>query len=439
MRGFVFVGFLGACSLWALANPFAGIVAYAAHYHSFPERAWWGAGLSAMGVRYSFTITLCLTIGTLLNLGRLPYRRLIMPQEALYLIFLGWIIVERLLCGQLTETDAVDKMLKMAVFVLALTHIVVTPRRFNQFMWLLVSCGLYLGYEAFTAPASAYFRGRLNGIGGPDFSDSNALGAHAVVLLCLIGVQFLHCRRWKGRFLCFTAGGLTANTVIATQSRAAFLAAVTGFFTALVLAPKAQRNRIWCLTVLGVLGSLFLVDSRFIERMGTLKAEERNEDASAQDRLVSWKAGLRMFQDHPLGVGPGNAAAHMGAYLAGREGRDVHNTYVRCLAELGLPGGALFAGLIANAFWTLGRIKQSVSARPELEAAAGHAFALQVALAMYLVCMIFGSFNYIEMMWWILLLPVALQRVVLNALADRPDSGGMAMSDPVAIDQTDSL
>jgi O-antigen ligase len=180
------------------------------------------------------------------------------------------------------------------------------------------------------------------------------------------------------------------------------------------------------LVTLGALGSLTLIDSGFMERMGTLGAEERKEDTSAQDRLMSWKAGIKMFLDHPLGVGPGNFGAYMGNYLADHEGRDAHNTYVRCVAELGLPGFALFVGLIVNAFWTIHRIKQSIAAWSELGVIAGYGFALQVALIMYSICMIFGSFNYIEILWWILLLPVALQRVTINALATQPDQAYLA-------------
>src|SRR5262249_21735200 len=88
LRGLFFIGIFGVCSLWALADPFAGVVAYVTHYQSSPERSWWGAGLASLGVRYSYTITACLTVGTILNLGRLPYGRLITRQEALYLAFL---------------------------------------------------------------------------------------------------------------------------------------------------------------------------------------------------------------------------------------------------------------------------------------------------------------------------------------------------------------
>lgn len=236
-----------------------------------------------------------------------------------------------------------------------------------------------------------------------------------LAILPFIGVAFLR-SNWKGKVLAFLAGGFSANTVVATRSRAGFLAAGVGIIAALIFVPKGGRKRIWPLVILGALGSLTLVDSGFRQRMTTLEAGEREKDASAQDRIVSWKAGLRMFRDHPMGVGPGNFGAHMGRYLDGHEGRDTHNTYIRCMAELGIPGMVLFTALIVNAFYLQTLISRDVADHPDLEEIAWHVFAMRLALIMYLIAAIFGSFNYIEMFNWILLMPVALRRVVANAL-----------------------
>jgi len=419
IRGVFFIGLFAVCSLMAFAEPFAGVVAYVVHYHTYPEKSWWGSALSASGVRYSYTITACLALGTLLNLGRLPYGRLISRHEALYLVFLCWMLLSRQLHGQLTEEDAIDKMYKMAIFLLALTHIVVTPRRFYQFVCLLTCCALYLGYEGFTAPPGAYFKGRLNGIGGPDFTDSNAFAGHMLVLLTFVGIRFVR-SDWKGKAFCVAAGVLCANTIVATRSRGAFLGAVIGVIAALILAPKGQRKRIWPLVLVGAIGSVTLMDSGFVERMGTLEGGQREKDASAQDRIASWKAGLRMAQDHPLGVGPGNFAAHMGHYLEGHHGRDTHNTYIRCLAELGVPGFALFVGLIVNAFLVVSHAIRSSEFLADGAAIEWYGFGLRISMIVYLVNVIFISAIYLETMWWLILLPAALERVVANSEEGRP-------------------
>ncbi len=429
VRGLFFNGLFGVCCLLTLAEPFAGIVAYVVHYHTGPETTYWGRPLAAAGVRYSFTISALLAAGTLLNLKRLPYGRLLNRQEALLLAFIAWLLLLGLLMPMqaasfrgvaLAQTVPTDKIPKLAVFLLAMTHVVVTPRRFNQLTWLLVACAFYLGYEAYTAPRSWFFKGRLGGVGGPDFSESNMLGAHMVVLLPIVGIRLLR-SGWKAKVPCFIAAGLGANTIVLTRSRGAFLGTGVMLIAALALAPKGGRKLVWPLVILGALGALTLVDAGFMERMGTLDAEGRAADASAQSRLRFWGAGLRMAVAEPLGVGPGNFHARVGDYLPGDEGRDAHNAYVRCVAELGWIGLALFVGLIANAFATLDQVRRAATARPGLEEYAWHGFALQVGLLGYLVCSVFATTLYIEMMWWILLLPAALERVVANAVvADWP-------------------
>jgi hypothetical protein len=434
IRGVFFIGLFGVCSLWALAEPFAGIVAYVVHYHSYPERSWWGGGLSQMGIRYSFTITACLAAGTLLNARRLGYGPLLVRQEWLYLAFLGWIVLlgsatgqrQAIFRGEVLEvvtnagekfevTDAVDKMVKLAVFTLAMTHVVVTARRLYQFTWTLVMVAAYLGFEAYTAPPGYYHQGRLEGIGGPDFTDSNMLAAHALALLPVIGHRFLH-SGWKGKLACLAAGALTANTVVATRSRSAFLGAAVGFAAALLLAPKGGVRKLLPLALLVALGSVKLVDAGFLERMGTLESEKRDRDGAAQARLRVWGGAVGMLKDHPMGVGPSNFFAYIGNYVPEHAGRDAHQTYLRCAAELGVPGALVFAALILNAFRTLARVRSAGSGRPEAAEYEWCSYCIQISIIMYLTCGLFGSFIYGEMLWWLLLLPASLERVAANAV-----------------------
>ncbi|SIN67656.1 O-antigen ligase [Singulisphaera sp. GP187] len=391
------------------------MVAYVVHYHTYPENSWWGSGLSNSGVRYSVIISASLAAGTLLNFKRLPYGKLVSRQEILYLTFLAWMLVIRLIQGQETPEDAVDKMFKIAVFLLALTHVVVTPRRFNQFLWVLVCCGLYLGYDCFTAPRSMYIQGRLEGMGGPDFSDSNAMAAHMVALLSIIGIRFLR-GGWKSKAVSFVAGGFVANTIVLTRSRGGYLASLVTVFVMLTFTPKGRRKQILALVALGAMGALTVVDAGFLERMGTLKAGEREKDESAMSRLRFWKAGFHMAVDNPLGVGPGNFYMHIGEYLPEDAGRDTHNTYVRCVAELGWPGLGLLIALISNAYIVLARVRRLAAKAPELEECAWNAFGLQMSLSGYLAASMFISATYIQMLWWLLLLPTALERVIANAV-----------------------
>jgi O-antigen ligase len=245
-----------------------------------------------------------------------------------------------------------------------------------------------------------------------------------VALLSFAGVQYLR-SGWKGKIVSLVSAAFILNTVVLTRSRAAFLALVVGGFAALISIPRGGFKSLLPVIIVAALGAGVLVDKTFLDRMGTINYDEGQQDNSARDRVLSWGAAFRMFLDHPLyGVGIGNFGAHMGNYLAGHAGRDPHNSYVKCAAELGLPGVVLLAMLIVNAFAILNRISRlsgGVNVNADL---AWQSYGLKIALAMYLIESIFGSFNYIEMFSWILILPAALERVAANSIVMKARASG---------------
>jgi O-antigen ligase len=401
------------------------VAAYLMHYHTYPERSWWGAGLAESGVRYSFTISLLLVIGTIIHWRRLPFRQLLKSQEVLLGCFVGWLFVSRTMfpvapsVGGDASTDPVEKILKLSMVLFCFTHIVVTERLFHRLTQVFVLCALYLGYQAFAAPASAYEHGRLEGngyVGGPDFAASNELAAHFLFLTIIVGVEFLRSPGWKARLLPFCALGLCANAIVQTRSRGAFIAGVVGLALTLLLAPKDKRRFIWVAMVLGLMAFSTRIDSGFLERMDSIEVSaQQQKDESAESRLEIWRGTLELVRANPLGVGPGNFHSRIGDYSPDHRGRDTHNTYLRCLAELGFPGLLIFGLLIANAVRTLGRSLWSLPGHPAVAPCRWYAYALLVALLTYLASALFGSYIYLETLWFLLLLPTGLERAFENA------------------------
>jgi O-antigen ligase len=88
-------------------------------------------------------------------------------------------------------------------------------------------------------------------------------------------------------------------------------------------------------------------------------------EASAGDRLMAWRAAIRMFMDHPLfGIGWGKFIENSLDY--GMDKRLLaHNTMLSVLAETGIFGFTCYMAILILALKQLWRIRQSWLLRPE--------------------------------------------------------------------------
>jgi O-antigen ligase len=100
------------------------------------------------------------------------------------------------------------------------------------------------------------------------------------------------------------------------------------------------------IVLLGVMG-VYLLPEASMERMRS--ALEWEHDKTASHRIFLWKAGLRMFSEHPIiGVGPWNYGPTRARYYPGLDQRTTgtHNTFLQALTELGVLGSVPFLMLL---------------------------------------------------------------------------------------------
>ncbi len=353
------VAFIGCCG-GSLYMPLLGILGYIVNYNLAPDTKWWTAPLNDLGVRYSYSLALMTAIGIAINWRSLRYgKTFLVGQEKLLLLFLAVIWFSTLIGEETQAYTVVDhpavKMIKIMIYVLMMTHVVTTQKYLNMLLWALVLGAFALGWQAYTTPYSHFEGGRLEGIGGPDFAEANFLAAYLAAVMPLIGIQFLR-SRWLGKVVCFVAGVFTANAIVLTRSRGAFVGLVAGAVVAVLLAPKQHRAKIMVGLVVAAVGWFYITNPAFWERAGTITAADEQRDSSAESRLEIWQASIQMISNHPLGVGAGNFFQSIGRVDPRFVNRDTHNTFLRCGAELGVEGIAVFLALIAGAILSLRRL-----------------------------------------------------------------------------------
>ena len=310
---------------------------------------------------------------------------------------------------QVHQSLLVDKLSKVILFCLLMSHVVTTLKRLDLVIWTLVIGTLYLGYQAWEAPIWKFTRARLEGIGGPDYRESSYLGAHFAILLPILGAQFLR-GGWKVKVFCAVAVGFAVNGLILTRTRAAFIGVCVGMAAALLLGLRGKRRRIFLYLLPGLAVAGYLTDAGFRGRMRTIHLEPGAGDTSASNRLVIWRAAGEMFLEHPAGVGMGNFQAVLSQYTDQLMRRDAHNTYIRCATELGVPGLGVLGLLLVSAAWCLHKARWWAWRCPYTWQIRYYAYGLTVSLVVMLTTGLFMTQLYIEEFWWMLTLPVCLLR-----------------------------
>jgi hypothetical protein len=412
---FYFIFFWLGC-FYALVNPIWGVVNYMIAYQSNPTNTWWGLPLTAIGMRFSLLAAAFTLVGLVLGRKRVPSAGPTMTAWEWGVVALFGVAFVNMFAGFTWDhrsVMAMDKLWKMWLFLLVITRLGSERGNFKLVLWSLVMGSLYVGYDAYTAGPSDFLSGRLNRIGGPDFSTSSGTAAHLSAMLPIIGAVFLITRGWLLRSIAVAAGGLTVNGIVLCRTRSAFVGLLVGAVAAALMAPRARRFRIYILLIGGAGLAYGLTDPHYWNRMSTLAASDPlNTDLAAVSRKEIWNVSLDILQDHPLGIGAGNFARVISVYEPRYSKRSTHNTLLVCFVELGIQGGLIFLGLILISLLYLYETARMArwSARP-LETSF-LAYGLLVSCVTYVVTGLGTERFYCESFWWVLALPVCLYRLV---------------------------
>jgi hypothetical protein len=315
-----------------------------------------------------------------------------------------------------------------------------TPQRLTDVLLFHVLGCFYLGWVAFNVGLSD--GSHLNGVGGPGIDDANFLamflGTGAAVGAALL-LQVTGWRRW----VCIAAMAFILNGMILAGSRGAFLGLIAGGAVLFLLRPPEKRWLFWVFAVVGVASVVSLMDTRFIERIFTVKQAVEDPsaiDGSAENRIVLMEAQLRMLQSYPFGSGHKGNAALSPQYLEEKwltrrrddepMGRSSHNTFLTTLVEQGIVGAALYGWLSLWVLMTVFRLKlmqwQSVSFQVR-----SPAMACCTAIAVVWVAGLFTDYLLAEIQVWLFALlasALALARVTVReaGMSGAPIGGPVA-------------
>jgi O-antigen ligase len=289
-----------------------------------------------------------------------------------------------------------------------------TPKEVSEILLVHVIGCFYLGYLAYGANSS----GRLEGVGGPDINEANALGMQlATSVMCGAMVVLLQ-RGWRW-VVCAAAMPFVLNGLVLTGSRGAFLSVVAGGLVLTLMRPKKNSKRFYALSALALVAFGYVANEAFWQRMGTMNAavdSQQQMDTSAESRFVIMEAQVRMAALHPLGTGHRGTVELSREFIAekyltvlpdGSVGqRSSHNTFMTAWVEQGVPGAIMFICIVGWCFSTGLKVRRryrGIDADVE-----GHCAAICASLAVFFLAGVFVDYLKNEIQIWMFALLAAL-------------------------------
>lgn len=262
-----------------------------------------------------------------------------------------------------------EVFIKVILLYVLIVNLVDSPRRMvvmQVFVGLLCAVlGYYALYAKFTG-ISVVEGTRAGAVGL--IEDPNDLAFTLLMATPFLLYAMTQVRGWARRALFVLLFGCVAG-IISTQSRGGILGLGAGMY--LVVRHRLKSRLVTGLVLGAVVGGLFLA-AGVGSRQGL---EEDGLDQSADGRLNAWRAGIRMFRQHPvLGVGFERFPDNFFDYTDDPGDRVIaaHNSWVKAIAETGLAGFIPFMALVILTLWIGWRT--SIVARdwpPGLERAVG--------------------------------------------------------------------
>jgi len=322
--------------------------------------------------------------------------------------------------------ETVLDLFRWALIYFLMGRIIVSSWRHRIFMFLLLLLNLKMAQAAIrnfrsakefgvSPEAMAKFGFGAGSVGF--FSNAGDFGVAMCVVWPLAGILLLGELKKLPRLFFLISFLAYSGAIVVCGSRGAVLGVV--ITAAVAWARNPRRLGAVLIFLLFIPGIIYVLPQASKQRWQS--AADWQEDKTASHRLALWKAGLRMFRDHPLlGVGPGNFPSSYSEKYAG-PGEDPagwvpHSIYIQALSELGLVGTIPVLLLMVLCF----RLNAATRKRsPPIDGKRrgfdfSLALGLDLALVGYMVSGAFLAVLYYPHLWVILGLSMGLHTAVTN-------------------------
>jgi putative inorganic carbon (hco3(-)) transporter len=335
--------------------------------------------------------------------------------------------------GTFTELYA-----KVVLIFVLMVNTLTSPKRIEQFTWLIVVASGYIATRAvldYARGVNLIEHGRVQGSVGGMFKNPNDLALNMVAVIPLAAFLVLRPASLLKRGIAALCTVMMLGAVVASQSRSG---TVGLFVMSLVLGVQLLKRKpgvVLAFVFAGLL-ALPLLPSSYWQRVASITNKDLDQTGSREARSVLLRESFEAFASHPLtGVGAGQFKNYN---PDGREEawRESHNVVLQVASELGVVGLAVFFYLVVRAFYAPIQTRRLLRAaapgrRPsrtgpapveplgdaEYASLGLHSAVLSAALAGWFICALFASVAYHWTFYYLLALAVAPRDYLLARAA----------------------
>lgn len=413
MRDLVILAALVVASVWAMRQPWVGIISWTLISLASPHMAF---GYAARDWPVGTVTAVCTLIGMLhIKSKQNPF---VGAPVWFLLAFTVWISLVLPFSIYFDESYTLWlRSIKIFAMTFVALALITDRRKLDAFIWInVIAIGFY-GVKGgiFTIATGGNFR--VWGPGG--FIEGNNEVALAVVTVIPL-MRYLQMQLTDRRIsLAMTAAmGLCAVTALGTYSRGALLglAAMGAFFWI------KGRNKVLWAVLIGVIGSvsLSLMPEAWWNRMDTIQSY--GSDGSAMGRINAWWTAFHVAQDRFFGGGFMIWTPAVFAKYAPvpDDVHAAHSIYFQVMGEQGFVGFFLFLAIGASTWFTARRLIKAGRAHPDQRWGADLGQMIQVSMIGYGVCGAFLSLSYFDLPYNVMLMAVLANRFVKRA-SEVPD------------------
>jgi len=303
--------------------------------------------------------------------------------------------------------------LRMGLVYYLVTKSVTSTKRLIWLVMMIITGISYLSYYSISTFIVKYMPGvRAGGFGWYEGSNDIAIILVASIPLVLILVNST--KRFILKYLFLSIAAMFAFNILFTGSRNGLLGLLVVGVLSMLLSKRFSHPIRFVIIVILI---VFVFTTGLTNVLYREDLQGLSGDASSENRLEQWKAGLRMVKHNPFfGVGREEFTTYVEQY-GGIKGLLPHNTLIQVFAESGIPAGICFCLFSFMPFINIRKIfkRKNEYGKESLDL---YYLFVAVSLAGFWVCAFFSNRYQFYILYVLVALAVSIQNNLINRVGN---------------------